>query len=222
MTTQAGKGRSDSLNGHGNPAHESLFAAARGGSIEDLGSLLEGCRQYLLLVANEELNGDLHAKGGASDLVQETFLEAQRDFSQFHGENEEQLLAWLRKILKNNLANFIRRFRGTQQRQIGRERSLDSNASDGLNAADLFDDTTSPSARAIKNEDVELLQAALGRLTEDDRNVLTLRHRDLLAFKEIGRHMNRSPDAVRMLWWRAIERLADELDKQHGHPTACK
>ena len=54
---------------------------ARGGSREALGEALESCRAYLLLVANRELDDDLQAKGAPSDLVQETFLEAQRDLN---------------------------------------------------------------------------------------------------------------------------------------------
>ena len=55
--------------------------AARDGSREAMGNLLEACRAYLLLVANRELAADLRAKGGASDLVQDTFLEGHRNFS---------------------------------------------------------------------------------------------------------------------------------------------
>ena len=53
-----------------------LLAEARTGSRQALGQILESCRNYLLLIAGKELTSDLQAKGGASDLVQETFLEA--------------------------------------------------------------------------------------------------------------------------------------------------
>src|SRR4051794_37421346 len=86
---------------------------ARAGAPEALGQLLEAWRGYLLVVAQRELDPDLRAKGGASDLVQETFLEAQRDFPRFHGDSEAELLAWLRRLLLNNVANFTRSYRGT-------------------------------------------------------------------------------------------------------------
>src|SRR5262245_48250334 len=90
-----------------------LLAAARSGSREALGLLLDTCRRYLLLVADRELAQELKAKGGASDLVQETFLEAQRDFAGFQGSSEDEFRAWLRRLLLNNLANFARRYRET-------------------------------------------------------------------------------------------------------------
>src|ERR687883_158141 len=92
------------------------LAEARAGSREALGRVLEACRGYLLLVAERELAPDLRPKGGASDLVQQTFLEAQRDFARFRGDSEEELLAWLRRLLLHNVADFSRRFHGTGKR----------------------------------------------------------------------------------------------------------
>ena len=53
-----------------------LLESAQNGSSKSLGKLLETCREYLLLVANQTLDHDLQAKVGPSDLVQETFLHA--------------------------------------------------------------------------------------------------------------------------------------------------
>src|SRR5262249_7844950 len=74
------------------------LAEARAGLTEALGELLQECRNYLLLLANQKCDPDLSAKVSPSDLVQETFLEAQRDFGQFHGASEEELRAWLGRI----------------------------------------------------------------------------------------------------------------------------
>src|SRR6478752_628985 len=81
------------------------LALAQAGSPEALGRLLEECRHYLLLVANRELEADIKAKVGPSDLVQETLMEAHQAFDRFHGMNEANVLAWLRRILLNNIAN---------------------------------------------------------------------------------------------------------------------
>src|ERR1700735_3965927 len=96
---------------------------ARAGSSEALGQVLEACRAYLLLIAQQELDTTLQAKGGASDLVQQTFLEAQRDFAAFHGTTHAALLAWMRQLLINNLANFRRDFQ-RDKRRVSREISL--------------------------------------------------------------------------------------------------
>ena len=97
-----------------------LLAAARGGSHEVLGQVLNACRGYLLLIAGQELDPRLRAKGGASDVVQQTFLDAQRAFDRFAGDSDEELRAWLRQVLRHNLADFTRRYRDTGKRGVKR------------------------------------------------------------------------------------------------------
>src|SRR5689334_93110 len=101
------------------------LAEARAGCNDALGQALEAFRTYLLLIAEEEIAPDLRGKGGASDIVQETFLEAQRDFVRFQGATPEEWRAWLRRLLLNNVADFGRRYRATTKRNAGVEVSLD-------------------------------------------------------------------------------------------------
>lgn len=189
-----------------------LFTAARQGSREAWGELLDSCRPFLLAVANEELDDVVRSKAGASDVVQETCLEAHRDFAQFSGRTQDELRRWLRRILKNNLANVRRSFLNTARRSVQHEVSLDGDSSPGRPEHLLVADSTSPSGRAIHREHEELLQQALQNLPPDYQQVLILRHRDQRSFHDIGQAMDRSPDAARMLWWRAFERLAELLE----------
>lgn len=186
--------------------------AAQAGSNEALGRALEACRGYLLLVAQHHLGADLQAKGGASDLVQETFLEAQRDFAQFRGTSEAELLAWLRRLLLNNVGHFARRYRATGKRAVGREVLLVPDGSSDAPGPALPADTPSPSGQAMAHEQAEALRRALARLPDDYRRVITLRYDDGQSFEEIGRLMGRSPDAARKLWARAMERLRQEWE----------
>ena len=187
------------------------LAAARAGSREALGLALEACRAYLLKIAEHDLDPTLRPKGGASDLVQQTFLEAQRDFGRFTGGSEEELLAWLRQLLRNNLANFARDYRQTGKRQIKREVALDTPDSAGGPAGQVPADTTSPSGQAAADERGELVRRAVDRLPGDYQRVLTLRYREGRSFEEIAGLMGRSPNAARKLWSRAVEALEAEL-----------
>src|SRR6516162_7620228 len=137
-----------------------LLAAARAGSPEGLGQALETCRRYLLLVAQRNLDPALQAKGGASDLVQETFLEAQRDFAQFQGTTEAELLAWLRQLLLNNVGNSARRYRDTAKRAVGREVALPGEGSSAGGGAVAGPGPT-PSGLAMAQEQARALQRAL-------------------------------------------------------------
>ena len=187
------------------------LAAARAGSSEALGQVLETFRGYLLLVADRELDPELRAKGGASDLVQDTFLEAQRDFGQFHGASVDELRAWLRRLLLNNVANFTRQFRERAKRDVGREIPLEAGGSSHERGAGLAADVLSPSGQAVAHEQAEALARAVQRLPPDYRQVLALRHEEQLSFEEIGQRMQRTANAARMLWLRAVERLQKEM-----------
>jgi RNA polymerase sigma-70 factor, ECF subfamily len=189
------------------------LAAARGGSLEALGQVLEACRGYLLRIAGRRLSAALRSKGGASDLVQQTFLDAQCQFERFRGESEKELLAWLRQILLHNLAHFQRRYRATRKRDLEHEVPLTSAASSTDGGADLATQTPSPSEQITAREEAEAVQEALKRLSEEHRQVLALRHQEQLTFEEIGRRLGRSTSGARALWLRAVERLNDELGK---------
>lgn len=187
--------------------------AARAGSREALGQALEAYRTYLLLIANRQIDPELRAKGGASDLVQETFLEAQRDFARFQGNSAEELQAWLRQLLLHNLANFARRYRETNKRQIGREVALEEETPSGEQGPGVPADTPSPSGQAIAHEQAAALEQALQQLPEDYREVILLRYQEGRSFPDIAQRLHRSENAVRKLWFRAIEQLQQALER---------
>jgi RNA polymerase sigma-70 factor, ECF subfamily len=189
-----------------------LVAAARGGSRDALGRALEACRRYLLGVAEGELSPDLRSKGGASDLVQETFLEAQRDFGRFEGSSPEELRAWLRQVLLHNVGAFTRRYRATGKREIAREVGFGADSSLlGIQQVPAGS-TLSPSGVAIEHERALALRRAVDRLPEEYRRVVILRFEDGLSFEEIGQITDRTADAARKVWSRAMERLRLEWE----------
>jgi RNA polymerase sigma-70 factor (ECF subfamily) len=189
------------------------LSQAQAGRPEALGQALEAYRHYLLGIAQRELDSALQAKGGASDLVQDTFLEAQRDFAQFHGVSAAELQAWLRQLLLNNLADFRRHYRGTDKRDVGREVPLQAGSATpgdpGLPA-----EARSPSGEAVANEQAEAVQAALARLPEEYRQVLVWRYQEGRSFEEIGQRLQRTANAARKLFARALERFEQELESK--------
>ena len=92
---------------------------------DDAGRLLDGFRQYLLIIANDVIGPELQAKLGASDVVQDTFLEAQRHMAVFRGKTSAETRAWLRKILECRVANIRRFYLATEKRAARREVKLD-------------------------------------------------------------------------------------------------
>jgi RNA polymerase sigma-70 factor, ECF subfamily len=183
---------------------------------EAMGRAMETYRRYLLLVANKEIDPALRPKGGASDLVQETFLEAYRDMDQFTGRSTGELKGWLKRILRNNVANFVRSYRESIKRQISREISLDRANDEGHAWDGLAASTPSPSNQAILSEQNDRLEQARGRLPERDQNVLTWRNDDHCHWDEIGRRLGGTPEKARKIWSRAVVRLRIEVGDDSG------
>lgn len=192
---------------------EKWIDLARQGDREALGRLLDLCRHYLLLVANKELTPALWAKIAPSDIVQDTLLEAGRDFPGFLGASEEELLAWLRGILRNNVSNIYRYFE-TDKREVEREVSLEECSPEQLLEGALSP-TETPSKHAQALEQDEQLRRALGQLPEHYRQVLLLKSTENLTWQQIAEKLSSTPDAVRKLWGRAVEELAQLLDSSH-------
>ncbi len=183
---------------------EAWIDEARAGSAAALGNLLEACRHELFAMARQRTSRPLECKISASDLVQETALDAHRDFVNFRGGCPEELLAWLRNILLFNASNARRHFEDTKKRALAREVPIEPFPTV---AGALSRDALSPRSLLVASEEEQAVEQAIGRLPEDQQRVILLRSRQHLSFVEIGQHMDRSADAVRKFWFRAVERL---------------
>ncbi len=183
-----------------------LLAAARAGSADARGRLLDHFRPYLLAVAAAELDSDLVAKAGPSDLVQDSLCEGQRDF-----DGPDDLRAWLRQVLLHNLANLRRHWRDADKRDVGREIVLPAPAVHEAHELPLPADQSSPSDHVARAEEADRLRAALARLPDHYRAVVQLHHFDGLTFADVGARLDRTPEAARQLWWHALWRLRDTL-----------
>lgn len=115
---------------------------------------------------------------------------------------------------QREVSNFRRRYTETDKRAADREVAIDAGRSSGNWAEAFAADVLSPSGQAMRAERDEALEQALGRLPPDYRQVVEWRYRDELPFEEIAQRMNRSCEAVRQLWCRAIERLQRELEAE--------
>ncbi|MGH7135016.1 MAG: sigma-70 family RNA polymerase sigma factor [Pirellulales bacterium] len=184
----------------------SFIVEGRQGSADARGKLFERCRDYLLLVAERQLDPGLRGKTGASDLVQEAFLDAERGFADFRGQTESELLAWLHRILENRAGQAVRKYRLAAKRDVRGECSL-SVWGTSEHDLQLAADIDTPSGYVAAAEEADLLAAALACLPDHYQTVIQLRNTERRSFDEIGGLMGRSSEAVRKLWVRAIEQL---------------
>jgi RNA polymerase sigma-70 factor (ECF subfamily) len=174
--------------------------AARRGDALALGRALEPFRDYLTLLASQKIGHGLATKAGASDLVQETFLAAQRGIEGFRGSTQAEWRAWLEAILINQLANLRRTYLDTRKR-----RGEPTNHGGGVGLNDqLGDSITPPSRRLQMRERDAALGAALRELPCHYQQVIHWHHDDGLTFEAIGTRLAISADGARKLWARAL------------------
>ncbi|HVJ87776.1 MAG TPA: sigma-70 family RNA polymerase sigma factor [Caulifigura sp.] len=196
------------------PSEDSLLAPllvkARAGDTAARDELFARCRSYINLVARTQVESWMRTKVDASDLVQQTMLEAYRGFPQFDGGTEGEWLAWLRKILSHNTQDFIRRMR-TEKRGGAKEIPLQG----GNDSEGLFHDPASPEespSQMLTGREREIaLAQAIERLPDDYREVILLRNLQRLPFDDVAERMGRTRGAVQMLWSRAIQKLTEEM-----------
>lgn len=194
------------------PQFLKVIREAIAGSGEARGQLFASIHNYLLLISNQELDTSLERKIGASDIVQQTYVNAINGLENFRGDTENEFRSWLRTILLREITR-QRRAYGRQKRNHNRERYLDADDSGHRNGVEPVDQEVTPSSQAIISEQLSLLQSALLNLSDDYRTVVQLRNIRRMKFAEIGKLLGRSEEAVRKLWKRAIIQLNSELKK---------
>jgi RNA polymerase sigma-70 factor, ECF subfamily len=200
------QGSSDSIH------FEAMIADARSGNVSILGELLQRYQNYLRLMVSAQLRSSLGRRVGESDVVQETMLAAHRDFGDFRGQTSGEFAGWLRTILARILLREIDRHVKAEKRDVRREVSIDTlnqNLSSSCMQFASFVEAkqSSPSEIVSIEEQSARVANLIALLPKDYQSVVMLRNFSGMRFEEIAVEMNRSSQAVRLLWLRAIKRL---------------
>jgi len=175
---------------------------------------LERYRSALLLLARAQLARHQQLGLEASDLVQQTLLEACQDMKQFRGRTDAELFAWLRQILHHTFLDWYDRQRAAKC-DLARQ-ALEADLTGSFAGLDelLAAQQTSPSERAVRNEDLTRLAEALEQLREDEREAVTLKHLVGLTLAQISERLGRTPAAVAGLLFRGRIRLKELLAQE--------
>ena len=121
---------------------------------------------------------------------------AHKNFGQFRGTTEPELLAWLRQILVNNLAKFVEQHMLAARRDVRREVSIERIGAalehSTIQLAQLVPASIkSPSMAVQQREEAVVLADRLAQLPDDYREVLVLRNLKGLPFEEVAQRMER-------------------------------
>lgn len=170
---------------------------------------LERYQAYLRLLARMQLPPRLWAKISASDVVQQTLLEAHVAAGQYRGRTDGEWLAFLRQTLARNMADLGRLY-SADKRDVARELDLSSVRLENFAA----DARPSPSQEAVKNERLLKLAEALASLPDDQRIAVELKHLQSWTVRQIADLIGKSETAVGGMLYRGIRRLREIMEEK--------
>ena len=188
---------------------QELIQQACEGDDVALGQIVSRVQNYLLFVANGSLHQKIRSKISASDIVQQSMLEAHQSINRFNGSSEEEIRAWLKRIVLGNLVDSTRRYKGTIRRNADREISIER-----LAVPLAQPNSQTGSWYVSRNEIQEQLLKEVNRLPERQRYVVEARHRLGKSYQEIASSMEITEVAVRKLWSRGVQRLKEVMGEK--------
>jgi RNA polymerase sigma-70 factor (ECF subfamily) len=191
-----------------------LLRQARTGDRAAFERLFALHRPYLRQVIDLRMDNRLRVRLDASDIVQETQMEAFRRLDDYLQRPPMAFRLWLRKTAQERLIMAQRRHLGAARRALGRELPLPDQSSLQL-AEQFLDSGSSPSQRLSKDDLARRMREALGKLSEDDREILLLRNLEALSNQEAAELLQIEPATASQRYGRALLRLGKVL-AAHG------
>jgi RNA polymerase sigma-70 factor, ECF subfamily len=199
---------------------EELLRRAKAGDPEALAELFDRHRERLRQMVHLRLDRRLYGRLDPSDVLQEAYLDVAKRFPEYVAKPTLPFFLWLRWLTGQRLIDLHRQHLGTKMRDAGQEVSLYRGAlpqasSESL-AAHLLGKLTTPSQAAVRVETQIRVQEAINSMEPMDREVLVLRHFEMLSNKEAAEVLGISKKAASNRYIRALERLKEILSLLKG------
>lgn len=174
----------------------------------------ERFRSYLRLLANMQIDKRVRSKVDASDIVQQTMLQAHRARDQFQGSTEAQRGAWLRQILARNLSHATRDLT-RDKRDVRREKSMQTSVEQSSLRMEQFltADESTPSVKVQRSEQLLRMAAAIESLPEAQQDALVMHYLQGMSLPEIASALERTRGSVAGLLRRGLASLREQLTR---------
>ncbi len=182
--------------------------------------LFTAYRDRLRLMVRLRLDRRLQGRLDPSDVLQEAYLDVADRAAEYAANPTMPPYLWLRFLTGQRLLQLHRRHLGTQMRDAGQEVSLYRGALPQASSVSLAEQLlgrlTSPSRAAVRAELQLRVQEALNALDELDREVLTLRHFEMLSNAETAAVLGIGKSAASKRYIQALRRLKEVLGPLPG------
>ena len=179
-----------------------LLTQAKNGDQDARSELMRQLQKYLAFIARHQVDPNLQAKMGPSDVVQQSMLQAVQNLDQFRGETIDEFRGWLRQILVNEARQMKRNFRADKRNTL-LERPIADSPSHG-SQPNFADSLPTPGTHAAADEQSRAINAALEKLPEQDRLIIQWRNWEGLTFDEIANRLGITVSSASKKWYRAL------------------
>jgi RNA polymerase sigma-70 factor, ECF subfamily len=188
-----------------------LLDDARTGQPGAVDKLLGEFRDPLRKVIGLRLDPAVARRVDASDIVQDVLIEANQRLIEYLKKPDMPFHLWLRHLAQDRIIDTHRRHRLAQRRSVDREQPIAKPAwaddSSVSLVAQLIDTERTPTSEAIRLELQRRLATAVEKLSEDDREIILMRHHEALSNQEVARALGLTEAAASMRYLRALRRL---------------
>ena len=197
---------------------QELLAGARQGDADAVNRLLERHRDALRRMVDLRMDKALARRVDASDIVQDTLVEANRRLQEYLKDPSMPFHLWLRHMARDRLIDAHRRHRVAARRSLDREQPMIAPANYDRSSveliAELCDHELTPAAAATMHELERRFQEALEQLEEQDQEIVLMRHFEQLSNSEAARALGLSEPAAGMRYLRAMRRLRSHFNDE--------
>jgi RNA polymerase sigma-70 factor (subfamily 1) len=199
-----------------------LLNDARSGEPGAVDRLLTEFREPLRRVIDLRLDPAITRRIDASDIVQDVLLEANQRLTEYLKKPDMPFHLWLRHLAQDRIIDTHRRHRQAQRRSIDKEQPIARPAwvdeSSILLVAQLIDTEATPTTEAIRHELQRRLDGAIDKLSDDDREIILMRHHEGLSNQEVAAALKLTEAAASMRYLRALRRLRGVLVPSGAEP----
>ena len=196
-------------------------SAAHSG-LEELAMEMQRSREKLKRLVRLRLDPRLRARLDESDVLQDVYLEAQRRYPDYDREKPVPLFVWLRSMTTQKVVDLHRRHLNSQSRNAALESGGAMYIASITLAKSFMDQVSTASKVVIRREVVTQIQTALELMDPLDREVIAMRHFEMLANQEVAHVLGLSKSAASNRYIRALNRLRQILTAaglKPGDPT---
>jgi len=189
---------------------EKLLAGAKHGDASAVNRLLDRHRAAVHRMVRMRLDQRIQRRVDVSDVVQDVLVEANRRLQAYLQNPSMAFHLWIRQIAKDRVIDAHRRHRVSAKRSVDREQAFAPMGEDRSSiqlGAQLRDTQVTPATAATQQEMARRIEQAITLLSEQDCEIIVMRHYEQLTNQEIAESLNLTEPAASMRYLRAVRRL---------------